>query len=206
MPFSSIRAVAFDAFDTLIYTAEPQRPLDGLIRWLRQTKPAPRIDDACWLMSREFNLNALAADLPSPVRHDLEQRLEREIASITAFEDAQSTLMALKTRGYQLAICSNLIEPHAPAALRALPIAWDAAVWSFEIAATKPSPAFYAAVADRLQLPPQQILFVGDHIVNDVTAPRKAGMQALYLRRGYASCVPGREISSLTDLPKLLAP
>ena len=45
-------------------------------------------------------------------------------------------------------------------------------------------PAFFAAIATRLDLPPSSIAYVGDRLDNDVRPAAAAGMRAIFLRRG----------------------
>lgn len=204
MTFTSIRAVAFDVFDTLVEITRPQRPLAPLARWLRSQTDPPHSNDFEWLMTRDFNLAAHYPGLPLDTIADITAAIARETASIAAFEDVLPTLTALKARGYRIALCSNLLAPYAAPALAAVPLPWDAITWSFQTRAAKPDPLIYATLIRALDLPPQQIVFIGDHIENDVTAPRRAGMSALYLRRGYQPLAPNHEIATLDTLLTLL--
>ncbi|MBS0210436.1 MAG: HAD-IA family hydrolase [Planctomycetes bacterium] len=52
---------------------------------------------------------------------------------------------------------------------------------SSEIGWRKPGADFFAAVASRLELPPEQLLLVGDDLTNDYLAARAAGWQAIWL-------------------------
>jgi len=54
---------------------------------------------------------------------------------------------------------------------------------STELGHSKPSPAFYRKIEQRLGARPEEILIVGDDLENDVYAPRRAGWQAVALSR-----------------------
>jgi putative hydrolase of the HAD superfamily len=54
-------------------------------------------------------------------------------------------------------------------------------VISSEVGWRKPAPAFFEAIARLVELPPAQILYVGDDRKNDVEGARAAGMQSLLL-------------------------
>lgn len=203
---TQIRAIAFDAFGTLVDIQSPQRPLLPLMNWLRAKNAAPRRDEYEWLMTREFNLSALAPDLPGATIADISDRLAKEAASIEPYPDARPALVTLKSRGYRLAICSNVITPYIKPTLDSLNTTFDEAVWSCAIGSAKPDPAIYAALIETLALPAHQILFVGDHIEHDVTAPKRAGMPALNLRRAYSSPAPNHEITTLDELARALPP
>ena len=60
----------------------------------------------------------------------------------------------------------------------------DLVASSESLGVEKPDPAFFAAIATRLDLPPSAIAYVGDRIDNDVRPAAAAGMRAIFLRRG----------------------
>ena len=71
--------------------------------------------------------------------------------------------------------------------------------WSFDVGAVKPEPAIYRHVLERLGLPPERVLFVGDTARADYEGPRSMGMKALQLCRGAASPAP-HQITSLAEV------
>jgi putative hydrolase of the HAD superfamily len=100
------------------------------------------------------------------------------------FDDVAQTWEELAARGYVLGIASNfdarlrgILAGHA--CLASCPHVFV----STELGHAKPSERFYAAVEQRLNARPDEILMVGDDEINDVIAPRSAGWQALALSR-----------------------
>lgn len=84
-------------------------------------------------------------------------------------------------------------------------------VCSSDIGVAKPDPAFYARVIAEAAVAPEEILFVGDNILNDVAAPRAAGMQAAHVdRRRHPDLAPEQMadgtlvLSRLSQLPRAL--
>ncbi len=71
-----------------------------------------------------------------------------------------------------------------------------------ELGWKKPSPRFFAALAVRLDLPPEQILHVGNSARLDVEAAQRAGMQAVLLDPERA--VGRGTIKELREIPGLL--
>ena len=67
---------------------------------------------------------------------------------------------------------------------------------STELGWEKPDAAIYRHVAEQLRLPPGSLLSVGDHVRNDVDAPRKAGWQGLQIER------PKRDLWSVVQALK----
>ena len=75
---------------------------------------------------------------------------------------------------------------------------------SAEFGAEKPDPTIFLTGASRLGLPPEQVLHVGDSLVDDVQGAQAAGLGALWLRRGSSEpCPTGvaciRDLRSLAD-------
>ncbi|MBI2963018.1 MAG: HAD family hydrolase [Deltaproteobacteria bacterium] len=80
----------------------------------------------------------------------------------------------------------------------------DAVVESAHVGVEKPDPAIYRLAAERLGLPPADILMVGDSFERDVRAARAAGMRAIWLRRGVAAApeagVAERVVAALSEV------
>jgi putative hydrolase of the HAD superfamily len=55
-------------------------------------------------------------------------------------------------------------------------------VISSEIGWRKPSPTFYEHLVEVVGLPAQSILLVGDDPINDLEAPKMAGMQGMLVK------------------------
>jgi putative hydrolase of the HAD superfamily len=121
------------------------------------------------------------------------------------YPDVGTALRELHGLGLTLAIASNFDSRlHTVAAGHPELAALDRRFVSSEIGWRKPHPAFFRAVCERLGLPPDQVLYVGDEPESDVAAGRAAGLRAMLLRRGGP---PGPDIlTELTQLPQRLHP
>jgi putative hydrolase of the HAD superfamily len=62
---------------------------------------------------------------------------------------------------------------------------FDFIVFSSDLGFRKPDPRIYATALDRMDLAPQEVLFIGDNCENDVLAPQKLGMQALHVKEAW---------------------
>jgi putative hydrolase of the HAD superfamily len=93
---------------------------------------------------------------------------------------------ALRSRGIRIGVLSNTLWPRTEhdRVFRRDRVAGliDAAVYTSEIEWTKPHPAAFAAVLDALGgVAPQDAVFVGDRLWDDISGARGVGMRAVLL-------------------------
>ncbi len=139
--------------------------------------------------------------------------LTAEIHQEDFYPDAIPCLQTLADSGMTLGLAAN--QPaSAETALAALglPVSFIAA--SARWAVEKPSPEFFARIVSETGARPDQITYVGDRLDNDVLPAVRAGMFAVFLRRGPWGHVHARRpdaahasaiVDSLAELPELLA-
>jgi HAD superfamily hydrolase (TIGR01549 family) len=103
---------------------------------------------------------------------------------VDLYPDARRSVDALCRGGYQVAIIAN--QPaQRNAELRALGFAPDVMAMSEELGVSKPDPAFFARALDLMGgSPADQVAYVGDRLDNDVLPSARAGMHAVWMRRG----------------------
>jgi HAD superfamily hydrolase (TIGR01549 family) len=100
-----------------------------------------------------------------------------------AFDDALPVLKELKARGIRIVLLSNIgldIRPH----LELINVAdlLDGVVLSYEVGVVKPAPEIFQHALDRLQVPAEQTLMVGDSWQAD-TGGAALGIRTLVLPR-----------------------
>jgi HAD superfamily hydrolase (TIGR01549 family) len=100
------------------------------------------------------------------------------------YGDAVPALAALRAAGYRIAVAGN-----QPAArhdqLVALGVDAEVVAMSGAIGVEKPDPAFFARVLEMTGSPdPGHVAYVGDRPDNDVVPALRAGMRAVWVRRG----------------------
>ncbi|MGW7681484.1 HAD family hydrolase [Kribbella sp. NPDC054772] len=143
---------------------------------------------------------------------------ERQWDPHTVLEpDAMETLAALKSRGLKIGVLSNTIWPrrrHEEVFARdGVLDLLDGAVYTSEIAHTKPHPeAFLAAMQAVGVAEPSRCLFVGDRLFDDVWGAQNAGMRAAHLPHsaipteqiGHTEGTPDATVQRLTELIALV--
>lgn len=129
--------------------------------------------------------------------------LAAELASVMPYPESRAVLMALRKRGMQITVASNLALPYAQPIRVHLGDLFDSACLSFEVGHVKPDAAFYHALCRQLHLAPAEVLMVGDSWRCDYQGATAAGLHALHLdRRGNAD--PEQAAVSIRDLTGVL--
>jgi HAD superfamily hydrolase (TIGR01549 family) len=99
------------------------------------------------------------------------------------YPDARVCLETLGALGYRIGIAGN--QPlWMEEDLKRIDLIATCVGSSASFGAKKPDPAFFTAVTRMMDLLPNEICYVGDRLDNDVIPAKKAGMQAVLLRRG----------------------
>jgi putative hydrolase of the HAD superfamily len=127
--------------------------------------------------------------------------------------DAVDVLGALRTRGLRLAVVSDCsdelvsIWPELPVAP-----AVDATVFSAVVGTRKPDPVMYRLACERLDVAPEECVYVGDGGSGELTGAAAQGMRAVLLadedwsagHRYDADDWHGESVQSLADVTALL--
>jgi FMN phosphatase YigB (HAD superfamily) len=99
------------------------------------------------------------------------------------YPDAIACLEALRRAGYRIGLAGNQPEG-VEDVLHALDLPVDLIASSAGWGVEKPAPEFFARVVALAGVPAAQIAYVGDRVDNDVAPAARAGMLAVFLRRG----------------------
>lgn len=100
------------------------------------------------------------------------------------YPDARPAIESLRRAGYRISILAN--QPaERTAELRRLGIQPEVMAMSAELGVSKPDPAFFRRALELMgEPPPGDVAYVGDRIDNDVLPAARAGLRAVWLRRG----------------------
>jgi putative hydrolase of the HAD superfamily len=96
--------------------------------------------------------------------------------------DAVRTLWRLRNAGLHIGLVTDCTND-LPLLLPSMPIAalLDATVYSVHVGVTKPHPALFHTVCHRLDVPPDQCLYVGDGGGRELSGAQSIGMTAVRL-------------------------
>jgi len=229
---ADIKAIAFDGYGTLFDFTEPdfiaafaeicalqgldadaadlwRRFLRAALHFRSENHHAPvyRRYDEAWAVQfeRVFRQLGLNGDARAAAEF-----LREKLASAAAFPEVYPVLAALRPR-YRLAVLSNADDDFLTAALQRNNLRFDTVVTSEQAGAIKPDPAIFRYLAQRLDLPPAEILYVGDNPIPDVLGPRQAGLRVAWVnragvRRPRRVPPPDIRVRSLSELMPSLVP
>jgi putative hydrolase of the HAD superfamily len=123
----------------------------------------------------------------------------------TPFDDVVPALRELRDRGLTVVAASNW-DCSLPDAMARIGLGelLDGAVSSAVAGVAKPDPAVFLAALRVAGCAPEEALFVGDSLDNDVRGAEAVGMRALLVVRDGPSPSGAEAIRSLRDLPALI--
>jgi putative hydrolase of the HAD superfamily len=230
----TVEAVIFDWGGTLT----PWHPIDHRAQWAAYAlayDPAHGPDAAqallgadveAWRVSREEHRSTSFAGIvrtaglePAGPRHEAGLAAYREFWEPHTLIDPEAPplLRALRQRGVKVGVLSNTVWPrdeHERVFARdgVLDLI-DGAVYTSEIAHTKPHPAAFEAAREAVGAnDPGRCVFVGDRPFDDIHGARAAGMRAVLVphsvipddQRGHTDGEPHAVVGSLADLLPLV--
>jgi FMN phosphatase YigB (HAD superfamily) len=131
--------------------------------------------------------------------------------AVDLYPDALRTLQWARAAGHRIGISGNT-SAHTEEFARSLGLA-DVVGSSQRWGAAKPDPAFFRRLIAEAGCPPDQIVYIGDRVDNDVLPALAAGLQAIHIARGPWGVVQARwpeaeglrRIRSLAELSAMLA-
>ncbi len=226
LALKSVKGVLFDAVGTLIHP-EPsvaQAYLQAGARYGSQLDEATIAEKFRAAMAGEDEADALLhrgrtseqreqlrwRRIVMQVFNDVADRkqlfddLWRHFAAPTSWRldpEAPAVLDTLRQRGYVLGIASNFDARLEKICEVIEPLQTCRVFASSTLGWRKPSPEFFRAIEERLNLRPDELLLVGDDVANDYDAARAAGWRALLIDR---TGTRDGAIHSLADVPSAL--
>lgn len=129
-------------------------------------------------------------------------------ASWEAYPDSLPTLKTLN--GYVLAILTNggLAQQTQKLQVCGAASHFVGIFTSSDMGCSKPAPEAFLRACQRLDIPPQRCMYVGDSLETDARGSTTAGLMGVWLDRAHSGIDPGPEtqvIHSLAELPVLIS-
>jgi HAD superfamily hydrolase (TIGR01662 family) len=152
-------------------------------------------------------------DLQVERQHRLDAGLGEFFNARDLYPDARDCLATLKQQGYFVGIAGNQTV-RAGRFIRELNLTADVIATSDDWGAEKPTPEFFAKMISAAGRAPAEIAYVGDRLDNDVLPAARAGLVAVFVRRGpwgyiHATLPEVKKahlrLDSLAELPSAIA-
>jgi len=179
-------AVVFDAYGTLVRIGRKsihrdfprllRTPRDRWVGFVRGGLLTRSFPDVGAFVA--YAAAALDPERTAEAEAACAESVRAEVGSVSVFAGVPPLLQFLKRRGLKLGLVSNIASPFkAPLETLGLLPLFDVVLLSCDVGRVKPDPAVYSSLLERLGLPPERVLFVGDSSTNDVAAPAALGMR-----------------------------
>ncbi|HKU23204.1 MAG TPA: haloacid dehalogenase type II [Terriglobales bacterium] len=196
LPFSRFRALTFDCYGTLI---DWETGLLGALRPILRAHGSKLRDEQILALYAELepaaqNPYRRYRDVLEGVVRGFGKRLAFQASEAEArslpdslknwppFPDTVAALQKLKTR-YQLAIISNTDDDLFVGTAPHLQVKFDQVITAQQARAYKPSLAPFRLALERLGLPREQVLHVGQSVYHDVVPAKSLGLATVLVRR-----------------------
>lgn len=216
-----IKAVIFDLDDTLLdrrttFGTSCGGMADYLIKW-KYLEPEQREDFIDYMQVKDKN-----GDCPRDTLFenavqawgmtcDADVLYDHYVANYPKYSveepGAVDLLTALKESGLMLGMITNGVSAIQRGKLKKLDMEkWfgDALIVTGEVGVHKPDKEVFLIECERLGVKPEECVFVGDNLVNDIAGAENAGMKAIW----YSSFLPPREsrqpVRTLAEVKKII--
>ena len=223
-PGSALRAVLFDAGNTLVFldyirlaeevgsalrlplTAGGLAAQAGAASSAMEQATGSDQERAAAYLEALFRLSGVPAARMGEVRDCLERMHRQRHLWCLVPERTHESLGRLRNAGLRLGIISNsdgrVEEALAEAGLREY---FDVVIDSGVAGIEKPDPAIFRAALDALGIGPGEALYVGDLYEVDIVGARAAGIEAVLLTSANSPQYHCRTVASIAELVELLS-
>ncbi len=106
--------------------------------------------------------------------------LEKYFKKIRCYKDCVETIRKFKDAGLKIALLSDF-PPEQKGEIWGIKKYCDVALGTEALGALKPDPYSFKKMAEKLEILPEKILFVGNSLKYDVAGSKAAGMKSAYL-------------------------
>lgn len=127
------------------------------------------------------------------------------------YDFAEPTLKKLKAMGYKIGLITNGNSPLQYKKLQMLELTdkFDEIIVSGDTPYEKPDKRIFLMMAEKMGIEPQEMMYVGDHPLNDIEGSRNAGCVSVWVKTTGTWIFPEIEkptlqIETVEELPSLL--
>jgi 2-haloalkanoic acid dehalogenase type II len=204
-----IKAVLFDLGETLVKTWTPEITYQSLLSAFGVSRSAEAIKEAIELVEKEFAESNFGSEYGRVSYTKYWDRWDTKVlknlgisqsqipanevlakwwkyANCVAYPDAKDSLERLRQMGVRIGLVSNAYEEDIDPILSKAGLEkrlFDVVVGVNTVKKAKPEPDIFRYALAKLDVKPEETLFVGDHVDNDYKGARAVGIRALLIGR-----------------------
>ena len=222
---AQVKAVLFDLGGTLVYTTEIPEVYRRMLEAYGIKRSIEEISRAHREAEKHFDIQRLATLLEEYWviwNLDILERLgirenKRFLAEIIAdrwwnysdvklYPDVEETLRQLKSMGLKIGIVTNGLESDCREVLRKVGLHnfFDVTVGIDAVGKMKPHGEIFLHALNKLEVSPNETLFVGDRLEEDYEGARRAGLRPLLIDRDNIISSRVEKIRSLGEIVNYL--
>lgn len=140
---------------------------------------------------QEIMIAAGAKPNDSLVQHACTLFRQLTTTSLNIYPETIGILQALQPR-VRLALVSNTQRLFSLPELMKFKLEsyFEQIIFSSDLTARKPNPKIFQAALAKLQVAPQEVVFVGDNLFDDIWGAQQSGMQTVWIKRGVPDRFP----------------
>jgi len=185
-----IKVIVFDFWQTLV-SGSDKKIIDTMAKELH-FKDAKEFWDYCDnnLFAYKIKLDDFLKNLVKKRNIDptkfnrIKNLFDQSWVGVRLFEDTKPTLERLKGK-FKLVLLSNTETTTGNRALDMFELRkyFDEIIFSCDVGLAKPNPKIFELVLRICNVKPEEILFIGDHLKNDIIPARLVGFKTILLDR-----------------------
>lgn len=175
----SVRNFIENQFDRIILSQESVNKMNYVTRFIELDRHGYASKETVYRrLTNEFSFHSVSSD------RLVEDYMEQFKHSCLPFPDLDMMLNELKQRGFNLGIITNGYGRFQMDNINRLGIAhlFDTILISEWEGIKKPNQDIFLLALERLEVSPSEAIFVGDHPINDIQAPKLVGMKTVWKR------------------------
>ena len=161
---------------------------------------------SAWKSGFELSFSTLSLEGDSQAATE---QFFRDVSQRAPYPDTDDAVTEVQKR-WSTAILSNADDGFLLPNLELLEVGFETVLTSEQAQIYKPRPELFHLMLAHLGVTPDETAYVGDRQLEDVLGPTDAGMHSVWINRNNTPLnpnlpVPSHQISSLSELPRLLA-
>lgn len=204
-----IRSVIFDMFQTLaIGKPDPESEIAARFN-IKDRYFVERFTCGTKYSDRDHYLRSICSGIGVEISHEnlkiIDNILKKHLNKVTLDPEAKDVLYKIRGKNLKLAMISDMPNPDWDIIKKeGLHKIFDVRILSYEVGLAKPDPKMFSMCLKRLNIKPEEAIFIGDSVMNDIVPAKKLGMNTILMDRDNVHLKEPRRVLNLRELFKFI--